>query len=101
MAMGLVIEGWARKTGEEYPISNIQCPMSNDQGGANTPADFPRRGNYFSGFSTAWKLFFRIFHGMEKQAGIFPQCGKKFSTVWKTGGTGRMRGWEKADSPMA
>jgi hypothetical protein len=100
MAMGLVIEGWARKTGEEYPISNIQYQMSNDREGQthrrifhgveNIFPDFPRHGN-----------FFRIFHGMEKQAGIFPQCGKKFSTVWKTGGTGRMRGWEKADSPMA
>ena len=34
-------------------------------------------------FSTPWKI---VFHSVEKMARIFPQCGKKFSTVWKTVG---------------
>jgi hypothetical protein len=37
-----------------------------------------------SGFSTAWKKFIRIFHGMEKNHRDFPRHGKLFSTVWKT-----------------
>ncbi len=32
-------------------------------------------------FSTPWK---KVFHTMEKWALIFPHCGKKFSTLWKT-----------------
>ena len=34
-------------------------------------------------FSMQWKNFRRFFHTMEKLWPIFPQCGKKFSTVWK------------------
>jgi hypothetical protein len=46
-----------------------------------------------------WKNFTSIFHTMENNAQIFPQRGKKFSTVWKTiplGGMGKgglAHGW--------
>ena len=36
-------------------------------------------------FSMEWKNFARIFHGVEKLRAVFPRCGKKFSTAWKTG----------------
>ena len=36
-------------------------------------------------FSMEWKNFARIFHGAEKLRAVFPRCGKKFSTAWKTG----------------
>ena len=36
-------------------------------------------------FSTPWKNFRPFFHTMEKLCPIFPRCGKKFSTPWKTG----------------
>jgi tetratricopeptide (TPR) repeat protein len=31
-----------------------------------------------------WKKTGLVFHGVEKNAGNFPRCGKYFSTVWKT-----------------
>ena len=41
---------------------------------------FPRRGRIFS---IVRKTGGKFFHSVEKSALFFPQCGKKFSTVWK------------------
>jgi hypothetical protein len=48
--------------------------------------------NFPGRFSTVWKKTGRIFHGVEKTSGTFPQRGKSrgsgtgiFSTLWKTG----------------
>jgi hypothetical protein len=45
-----------------------------------------RTGHEWEGFSTAWKMWQRFFHGMENFSGIFPRHGKvfrRFSTLWK------------------
>ena len=36
-------------------------------------------------FSIVWKNRRKFFHCVEKSAPVFPQCGKLFSTLWKTG----------------
>jgi hypothetical protein len=71
--------------GEGGTISNVQCPISNDQGKMEA-AGFPRCGKMFS---TVWKTFVDFFHGMENFSAFFPQHGRNISTVWKTWKEGR------------
>jgi hypothetical protein len=64
---------------------------------------FPHHGKLFSGFSTLWKIFGRVFHTMENFCLVFPRHGKilgEFSTPWKTFFHGvenpEKRGWRSA-----